>query len=147
MQVVFPVAPRGRHAPVFTLAQIKARKLFQCRIAKRLLQHGNWRQTWIDCGGQCVKCGSTEYLEFHEPLGEDGIMNGWGRLQARMLLCFPCHCEEHPENTENMDGGWQRKSGNTLNYDVQIEIWMCGGWEKWIERFGLQDTFGRLYCQ
>jgi len=147
-QVVFPTVPKGgRYPPVFTPEQMRHRKLFFNRMAKRKFVHGNWRQVWVDCGGQCVRkaedgypCGNTEYLEFHEPFGEDGSANGWGRLQSRVLLCFTCHCKEHP----TLSGEPQRKTGNTLNDDVQLEIWMCGGWDNWIKKFKLQDTFGRL---
>lgn len=146
LQVIFPKVIWNRVN--FTPEQRRCRKLFQNRMAKRTFIHGkNWRQVWVDCGGMCVRkgedgipCGSAEYLEFHEPFGEDGSGNGWGRLQSRVLFCFPCHCKEHPA----LSGEPWRKVGNTLNDDVQIEIWMLGGWDNWIKRFALQDTFGRL---
>jgi hypothetical protein len=146
LQVIFPkTMGLGHHAPVLTRAQYKARRLFFNRMAKRKHVHGaNWRQVWVDCGGQCVKCGSGEYLEFHEPFGEEGCTNGWGRMQTRLLICFSCHCAEHPENTQNMENGWGRKTGNTLNDDIQLEIWMHGGWDQWIKDFKLNDTYGRL---
>ncbi len=61
-------------------------------------------------------------------------------MQTRVLLCFTCHCQEHPA----LSGEPERKTGNTLDDDVQIEIWMHGGYDQWIKDFNLQDTFGRL---
>lgn len=114
-------------------------------MAKRTHVHGKqWRQFVVDCGGMCIKkdkngipCGSTEYLEFHEPFGEDHL--GWGTMQSRVLLCFTHHMEEHPEIK-----ALTRKTGNNLNADVSREITECGGYDKWIEKFGLIDRFGIL---
>ncbi len=132
---------------VFTPEQSVARKRFQDRMSERKHRHGNFRQVWIDCAGVCIHkdengfvCGSTKNIEFHEPFGEDKM--GWNIMQARVLECFLCHCKEHPQ----LNGEPLRctSPGEILAEDIQLEIWMHGGWEQWIKDFGLQDTFGRL---
>lgn len=132
VQIVFPKLHSAKFSPDIR----HNRDLFFNRMYKRKLRHGeNWRQVWVDCGGMCIRCNSVDFLEFHEPFGES---EGWERMQSRVLLCVYCHCQEHPNR------GTERNTSKTLNDDVQIEIWMHGGYDQWIKDFNLQDTFGRL---
>lgn len=98
----------------------------------RTRRHGNWRQTWIDCGGMCVwkecsgeVCGEVMGLEFHEAFGEDH--KGDGRMQQRILLCRRHHDMAHPQLSVNTTRPYSR-----LNEDVQAEILLCGSYERWL---------------
>jgi len=124
---------------------LSEKRKFQNRMAKRAFRHGkNWRQTFVDCGGMCIRCynhkGSS--LEFHEPFGEDNI--GWGIMQARVLFCNTCHSEEHGRQFFDGDGYVQPSQ---LATDVDIEIQMEGGYDNWIKNHGLIDRFAWLLCQ
>lgn len=114
------------------------------RGSSRKKRHGNWRQTFIDCGGMCVFkengdiCGETEELEFHEQFGEDH--NGDGKMQQRILLCK----YHHDIVTDKL---WKNRHQNMptkLQLDVCVEMHLCGGYAGWIKRYKLNDTWGRL---
>lgn len=115
---------------------------FRTRLANRTFRHGNWRQTFVDCGGMCIKCYNynSGSLELHEPFGEDHF--GWGMMQSRILLCAVCHNEEHM-------GGFQdvNTKASQLAIDVDIEIELYGGYDNWIKRFGLIDRFAWIINQ
>jgi hypothetical protein len=67
-------------------------------------------------GGKCVKCGSTEQLEFHHPRGRTWVARRKNQLQRMKLywrdfmegvlelLCSPCNKKVGDPNT----GYWQR---------------------------------------
>ncbi len=127
--------PKGKQ---FSSDEIKERAAFQSRMAKRKLRHGGrWRQVFIDCGGMCLMCYNVSSLEFHEPFGEDKL--GWGVFQSRVVLCHDCHAGE-PNTPDSYTVG----QPSQLAEDVAIEMIICGGYDNWVKKFGLQDTFGRL---
>ena len=119
---------------------LSEKRLFQNRNAKRAHKHGkNWRQVFVNCGGMCLKCFAVDTLEFHEPFGEDKL--GWGILQSRVILCHDCHMGiEH----QDMFNGMRYIRPSQLSDDVAIEIMVAGGYDNWIKKFNLEDTFGRL---
>ena len=143
---------------------LSEKRLFQNRMAKRATKHGkNWRQVFVDCGGMCIAkdhrgnpCCEIEGLQFHEPFGEDKL--GWGIMQTRVLMC-PHHQAtlEHPGLFGGEENWYIRAS--QVSEDVAIEMMLVGGleydtggtlvpargaYDKWIKKFNLQDTFGRL---
>lgn len=119
---------------------ISEKRKFQNRMAQRTFRHGNWRQTYVDCGGLCLICFTTDNLEFHEPFGED--KNGWGILQARILLCNLCHDKEHYGVRER-----RYVFASQLQVDVNIEVLLEGGYDNWIKNHGLMDRFGFLLAK
>lgn len=126
---------------------LSAQRLQQNRMAHRSHSHGkNWRQIVIDCGGMCIyrngstePCGAVDYLEFHEPFGEDHV--GLGRMQSRVLVCFKHHCEIHDMDYA-LESGHCRKTGNNLLSDVSAEMEACGGYVAWVKKYNLVDRFG-----
>jgi len=109
------------------------------RAGMRSKRHGNWRQIVIDCGGICVRCSSSGYLEFHECFGEDH--NGDGRMQQRILLCPDCHQDHHPNNYNVCSNPKKSK----LMDDVNAEIRRCGSYSLWLAYYMLDDsTWGTL---
>ena len=122
---------------------LSEKRKLQNRMAKRTYSHGkNWRQVFVDCGGMCINCFNVISLEFHEPFGEDKY--GWGMLQARILLCYDCHNEEHPNLLFRND---KYIKASMLSLDVDFEILMEGGYDNWIKNHGLIDRFAWLLCQ
>jgi len=121
---------------------LSEKRKFQNRMSKRTFIHGkSWRQIFVDCGGMCLNCGGIDALEFHEPFGED--KHGWGRLQARVLLCHDCHMKiEHALLFGN--NPYVHISG--LSCDVDAEILAEGGYNNWIKNHGLIDRFACLHC-
>ena len=116
-----------------------ARRLFQSRMTKRKYKHGDFRQTFIDCAGQCVVCFEDDFLEIHEPFGEN--KNGMGkRLQTRCLMCAACHSKEHATIFDH-----RFIQPSRLALDINIEIILCGGYDKWIDKFGLIDRIGYYF--
>ena len=119
----------------------KQRRLLVKRACNRNHRHGNWRQTYIDCNGMCQfpvnggVCGAIEFLEFHEPFGE---INGEEvKFQQRVLLCPDHHAEiEGLEVQELIRNQWQ---GSMLQQDVALEILLSGGYQQWLDRYGLDN--------
>ena len=95
----------------------------------------------MDCGGMCFKCYAVDGLEFHEPFGENKY--GWGVFQNRILLCPDCHSAEHSE----LLGVDRLVLPSMLTDDVDLEIYMEGGYDNWIKNHGLADRFAWLQCQ
>lgn len=132
------------------MSRLNDMRRFQNRMAKRTFKHGNWRQTVINCGGMCITkmddglpCGAVDGLEFHEPFGEDHI--GWGIFQSRVLLCYLHHNDEHERLGFRHNGHGAPDEcikPSRLMADVDIEMMMCGGYDRWLKKFKLQDTFG-----
>ena len=116
------------------------------RGSVRTRNHGNWRQTFIDCGGMYVArvngdelpCGEKEGLEFHEIWGENGD-NDIGKFQQRILLCNLHHAliEDRAHQAEFML--WQYKPSR-LTDDVGLEILLAGGYQKWVAKWKLDDS-------
>lgn len=129
--------------PVFlsplTSEQLKAKDYFMGRMRKRKERHGDFRQVFVDCGGMCVRCHSVYGLEFHEPFGEDHKEEG--RMQSRLLFCTKCHQNEHPGHAKGQLRLWEFKT-SILAEDMDLEIFLHGGWDEWIKDFGLIDRFG-----
>jgi hypothetical protein len=114
------------------------------RGSVRTRRHGNWRQTYIDCGGVCTArigervCGSVDALELHEIFGENGHRND-PKFQIRILLCNKHHAlvEDRTHNA-NLISACYRKS--QLSQDVSMEIMLAGGYDKWVAKWKLDDS-------
>ena len=116
------------------------------RGATRKARHGNWRQTYIDCMGMCIArvngddipCGATEGLELHEEWGENGDKSR-GKFQHRMLLCNLHHSllEDRVHQAEFMLNQYRPSQ---LQEDASLEIMLAGGYVKWVEKYGLDDS-------
>lgn len=117
------------------------KRKFQKRLSMRTLRHGNWRQTFVDCGGMCLNCYNVISLELHEPWGEN--KTGWAMFQFRILLCHDCHNDVH----DGLFHGERYIRVSLLAEDVNIEILMEGGYDNWIKNHGLMDRFAWLLCQ
>ena len=118
---------------------------FRNRMYKRDMRHPGWRQTAVNCGFMCYHCYSIDFLELHEPFGEDHWNEG--RMQQRVLMCFDCHMErEHPTYYQN---GWiHRIQMSKLADDIEIEIYVFHrNYDQWIKDFGLKDTFARYIME
>jgi hypothetical protein len=103
-------------------------------------RHGEgFRQVFVDCGGSCVKCGSVDGLELHEPFGEDKKKEG--KMQRRIVLCNECHRAEHPKHANGQMKLWEFKP-SILSDDMDLEIYLHGGVEEWIKDFNLIDRWG-----
>lgn len=107
------------------------------RNYNRTVRHGNWRQIYVDCQGMCQYsengndiCGETRSLEFHEIFGEDKKQEG--KMQQRILLC-----EYHHSLFEGHDLVKNRYYPSMLSEDVSLEVLLCGGWKKWLEKYNL----------
>jgi hypothetical protein len=107
----------------------------------RSLRLPSWRQVYINCGGMCnfilpdgSLCGSAQMLEFHEQFGEDH--NGDGRMSQRVLMCSKHHNDMHPEryNVEH------NPNHSMLTEDIEMDMQRLGGYTKWIEKYGLDDS-------
>lgn len=117
----------------------------------RTRRHGNWRQTYIDCGGQCIAqvngseypCGKTEYLELHEVWGENQD-NGKGKFQQRVLLCNLHHAlvDDHCHQYTFIQGQYQLSQ---LTEDINLEILVVGGRIAWMEKYKLDDSRFGIY--
>lgn len=115
------------------------------RTTQRTWRHGNWRQTYVDCGGICQGridggiCGNTELLELHEHFGEckNGSENEQAKLQQRVLLCFTCHKDYH-EGYAHLN---ERRYVSKIHEDVAFEIAVAGGYQEWIRKYGLIDRY------
>lgn len=120
------------------------------RAINRTRRHGNWRQTYVDCMGMCcaqVKedngeyypCGQTEQLELHDQWGENHSSNGQGKFQKRFLICNHHHAiiddRAHPTSLIEMQFHMSR-----LQEDVQLEMLLAGGYQKWVEKYHLDDS-------
>ncbi len=132
--------------------KLSPERRYQLRMNGRTYDHGKgWRQVFVDCGGMCVgrledgmTCCESDGLEFHEPFGED--LHGWGKFQARVLMCPSCHdrepgtqCVGNPEDS--------RRHINTsmLAEDIDREVEQSGSWDAWIKKFNLVDKFAYLH--
>lgn len=117
----------------------KERRALANRGYKRTYRHKDWRQVYVDCNGMCQfpvnggVCGATEFLEYHEPFGE---INGQEvKFQQRVLLCPDHHAELEGEQVQDMiRNRWQ---GSMLQQDVALEILLFGGYQQWLDRYGL----------
>ncbi len=127
----------------------RERKALTARGRKRTYRHGNWRQTYIDCGGMCVAqvngqpCGRTEQLELHDQWGENHDPEQ-GKFQKRFLICnrHHAHIDDRVHNTSLIERQYRP---SRLQEDVQLEIAIAGDYSKWVEKYHLDDTrFGRL---
>jgi len=116
---------------------VRAKENFRKRRNSRTRKHGNWRQMVIDAAGICLICWTSEYLEFHEPFGED---SGNGKFQGRMLMCHHHHGEEH--QGAHWRKGMEYLTPSKLMDDVNIEIILVGGYDNWVKKFGLIDRIG-----
>ncbi len=115
------------------------------RSSMRKVRHGNWRQTYIDCMGMCIArvngddlpCGAVDHLELHEMWGENGDP-AKGKFQQRILLCNVHHSllEDKCHQTEFIL--WQHNPSR-LAVDVALEMLLVGGYQKWVEKWKLDD--------
>jgi hypothetical protein len=86
-------------------------------------------------------CESLDFLELHETFGENGHRSD-PKFQVRVLRCPDHHFDEH----QLMGFAFKRGKPSQLVEDVQLEVFLCGGWDKWIKKYNLIDRFGcRLY--
>ena len=116
------------------------------RGAVRTSRHGKWRQTYIDCLGMCVArvngseypCSTVDELEFHEMFGENGHRND-PKFQQRILLCNFHHSliEDRGHQATFQDMQYHI---SCLTADVDREIELAGGYQKWVEKWGLDDS-------
>ena len=121
------------------------------RGATRTFRHGNWRQTYIDCGGMCIArvnsdelpCGAVDSLELHEIWGENGNLT-MGKFQQRVLLCNLHHSLLEDRGHQAAFILWQYRPSR-LSDDVYLEILLSGGYQKWLAKWRLDDSqAGRL---
>ena len=111
---------------------------FMTRTRVRSKRHPGWRQTFVDCNGECQWrvngsiCRERDTLEFHEQYGEDH--NGDGRFQQRILYCNAHHNEAHNDVEVN-----DRRYASKLQEDVCIEVEIVGGYRQWLEKYGLKE--------
>ncbi len=120
------------------------------RAANRKIHHGwDWRGIVDACGRVCAYfddeshedfCTGVIGLELHEPFGEvkhthvDTQIQG--KLQARVLLCKPCHSWEH-------NGAFSIHRGSVSMYleDTDAEIEECGGLDAWRVKYRVGESF------
>jgi len=108
----------------------------------RKQRHGaDWRGIAWKYGFSCANhvskghpdCLGDEELEFHEPFGEARQPTMF-KLQARVLLCKPCHLEEHI--TEYSNGfPLERGQVSMLVEDVYAEMEDTGGYWRWLHKY------------
>lgn len=116
----------------------------------RKFRHGNWRQTFIDCGGMCVArhdkdslpCGERDFLEFHETWGENHDKDKT-KFTKRILLCNYHHSLIDGHNKELIK--FQFKL-SMLQQDINQEIESSGGYRGWVKRFQLDDSRFACLC-
>ena len=88
-------------------------------------------------------CGETYGLELHESFGENGERND-PKFQVRMLLCTFHHSlvDDHYHQSSFIN---VQPNTSYLAEDVCQEIRECGGYDKWLEKYKLDDSrFGCL---
>lgn len=122
------------------------RRKLSTRGSVRTHRHGNWRQTYINCLGMCVAavngdampCGAVDELELHETFGETGQRND-PKLQQRVLLCNLHHAllEDRGHQAALI---LDQYKPSRLAEDVALEIMVEGGYQKWVTKWGLDDS-------
>jgi len=85
--------------------------------------------------GDGIPCGELEWLEFHEPFGEEH--QGEGRFQQRMLVCPNHHDQVHGGKVYN--GGFPTIL-SCVAPDVDMEIRKCRGYWPWVKRYNLDPS-------
>ena len=124
--------------------RVKEQHYLVTRGNRRTQRHGNWRQTYIDCGGMCIAeigdkaepCGAVDFLELHEIWGENHDPDRTGKFQHRVLLCNTHHAmiEDKCHQYTFIKGQYQQ---SVLSTDVDLEILLAGNTDKWAERYKL----------
>jgi len=122
------------------------RQKLATRGAVRTNRHGNWRQTYVDCQGMCIAmvngdaepCGSVDGLELHDIFGENGHRND-PKFQQRILLCNFHHAmlEDRGHQASLI---LDQYKPSRLAEDVELEIFVEGGYQKWVAKWGLDDS-------
>lgn len=123
------------------------RRQLSARGSVRTYRHGSWRQTYLDCLGMCVArvngdtspCGVVDGLELHEVWGENGDPTTTGKFQQRVLLCNLHHAlvDDRVHQVEFIL--WQYRP-SLLQEDVHLEVLVGGGYQSWLEKWGLDDS-------
>jgi len=116
------------------------------RGSVRTMRHGSWRQTYIDCLGMCVAqvngdempCGAVDSLELHETFGENCSRSD-PKFQQRILLCNLHHAllEDRGHQASFI---LDQYKPSRLSEDVALEMILVGGYQKWVARWGLDDS-------
>ena len=122
------------------------RRKLSTRGAVRTMRHGNWRQIYIDCMGMCVAkvngddspCGAVDGLELHETFGENSHRSD-PKFQQRVLLCNLHHALLEDRGHQ---AGFilDQYRPSVLADDVELEIMVGGGYQKWVKKWGLDDS-------
>ncbi len=110
------------------------------RVSKRNKTHPGWRQIYIDSLGMCQYpddkygiCGNI-LIEFHEPFGES--RRNELKFQQRICLCRDHHTEMHGESYN-----LPMIAPTKIHEDIDLEIYIAGGYQKWLKKFGLVDKW------
>ena len=110
------------------------------RCWRRDQRHPGWRQTYVDCDGECqwkvegYLCRDRDLLEFHHYYMKKK-RNGDEYKEMRTLYCLRHHQETHIDDTGIVCN--ERHYPSMLQEDICVEIEEAGSYDKWIEKHGL----------